>query len=246
MGHNCEALALDALRGDASESATHERHEHCTKATAGAEPSPSPEERAMNAIALLKADHREIEDLFEKIEILGERERGKKSLVDKIIRALTIHSSIEERFFYPEVKRSVADTRDEVLDSLEEHAIVAWLCDTIATMDVDDERYDSKLRVLMDTVRSHVEEEESVLFPHVREALEPRKLNELGSMLEKAKKLVPSMRAPSMLSSMGAGVIVRARDASRAGTRAADGRRAKTNGRAASTKRGARATHARA
>ena len=66
----------------------------------------------MDAIALLKADHRKVEDLFAKFENAGERARKtKRKLVDAIIVELSVHAAIEEQVFYPAVRSSVPGPR---------------------------------------------------------------------------------------------------------------------------------------
>lgn len=185
----------------------------------------------MNAISLLKADHRNVEALFDAIEKLDGSPKRKRALVDKLVRELSIHSSIEEQIFYPEVKREIDDAKGTVLESLEEHRAVKWMLDAVDSSGEDDERWDAKIKVLRDTVMHHIEEEENVLFPRVRKAFDNSKLNELGAMLERAKKTAPTHphpRAPdeppgNVVANMGAAVVDRVRDAARAMTHRRDG-----------------------
>jgi hemerythrin superfamily protein len=212
----------------------------------------------MNAISLLKADHRAVEELFDKLDQLDGTARGKKSLVEKIIRELSIHSSIEEQVFYPEVKKTVPGAAEMVLESLEEHSVVKWELLALESMDVTDERFDAKIKVLRDTVMHHVEEEEGHLFPKVRDALSVAQLSELGAALERARKTAPTRphpRAPNeppgnVIANIGASVLDRARDAGRALMRSRThvARREKAAGgkREAASKKGARATARRA
>ena len=212
----------------------------------------------MNAIALLKADHRTVEDLFEKLGRLAGKSRGKKLLVEKLIRELSVHAAIEEVVFYPEVRRSVPDTSEQVLESLEEHSVIKWELLALESMDATDERFDAKIKVLRDTVMHHVEEEEGELFPKVRDALSVTQLNELGTALERAKKTAPTRphpRAPdeppaNFIANMGASVLDRARDAGRAlmRSRTQKARRAQSGGKraAAPSKSSGRATSRRA
>jgi hemerythrin superfamily protein len=152
--------------------------------------------RPMNAIALLKMDHRAVEELFDKIEQLSGKSRGKKSLVEKIVRELSIHTAIEEQIFYPEVRKGLPDATGQVFDSLEEHNVIKWLLNAVESAKIDDERFDAKLKVLRDAVLHHVDEEENELFPRVREAFGTSRLNELGASLERAKKEAPTRPHP--------------------------------------------------
>lgn len=203
----------------------------------------------MNAIALLKADHRVVEQLFDKLDgLTGKSARGKKTIVDQLVRELSIHVAIEEQIFYPAV-REIAGEEEAVLEALEEHGVAKWELDAIQSMDVDDERLDAKLRVLRDVVLHHIEREESEVFPKARHAFGVARLNELGDRLEAAKKVAPTRphpRAPSrppanIAVGMAAGVVDRARDVARAAVRGRRGKaeRAPSAGRAT---RSARAT----
>jgi len=159
----------------------------------------------MDAIALLKADHREVESLFNQFEKLGERAmKQKEKIVQKIIRELAVHAAIEEMLFYPAVRmaalkaktKSTAEAGDLVLESLEEHHIVKWTLSELEKMKPDEERYEAKMTVLMENVKHHVEEEEEELFPKVRKLLNAKMLEELGDRMQKAKKLAPTRPHP--------------------------------------------------
>jgi hemerythrin superfamily protein len=159
----------------------------------------------MDAIALLKADHKEVEQLFSQFEKAGDRAlKLKEKLVEKMIRALAIHAAIEEMFFYPAVRTAAlkANTKvsgaasDLVLESLEEHHIVKWTLAELEKMKATDERFDAKVTVLIENVKHHVGEEENDLFPKARRLMNAKVLNELGERMEKAKKLAPTRPHP--------------------------------------------------
>src|SRR6266702_2347246 len=117
----------------------------------------------MDAITLLKKDHRTVEDVFKKFEKLGPRaKKGKQDVVERIIKELSVHSAVEETVFYPAIRQLIKDEKieDLVLESLEEHHIVKWTLSELAGMSPDHERFDAKVKVLMESVRHHVEEEE--------------------------------------------------------------------------------------
>ena len=81
----------------------------------------------MDAITLLKDDHRKVKGLFRKFEQAGDRAFAtKKKLVDRITEELSVHAAIEEQVFYPSVRHAIEATEDDVLESLEEHHIVKW------------------------------------------------------------------------------------------------------------------------
>jgi DNA polymerase len=175
----------------------------------------------MDAITLLKQDHKAVKQLFRQFESLGDNATStKEKVVADIVRELTIHASIEETVFYPAVKGISDELRDHVLESLEEHHVVKWLCSELDGMDPEDERFDAKTTVLIENVRHHVQEEEGEFFPDVRRALGRKVLREIGDLLAEAKRTAPTHPHPkasdepptNVLSSTLDGLIDRARD----------------------------------
>jgi hemerythrin superfamily protein len=147
----------------------------------------------MDAITLLKNDHKTVEKLFKQFEKSDASDsKARRQLVDQMIQELSIHTSIEEQVFYPAVREDVPDAEDDVLEGLEEHHIVKWTLSELAGMDADHERFEAKVTVLMESVRHHVEEEEGELFPEVRKALGRKRLGQIGDALELAKTRAPS------------------------------------------------------
>ena len=96
-----------------------------------------------------------------------------EATVGKIIVALSQHAVIEEQVFYPGVPARMTNLNEDVLEALEEHHVVKWTLSELEKMTSEDERYEAKVTVLMESVRHHVKEEEKGLFPQVRKALEP-------------------------------------------------------------------------
>jgi hemerythrin superfamily protein len=154
----------------------------------------------MDAIVLLKDDHKTVERLFKDFERAGERAyKTKRTIADKVIKELTVHTWIEEKIFYPAAREAVPQTTDHVLESVEEHHVVLWMLSELAQLDPKDERFDAKMTVLMENVRHHVEEEEKEWFPQVRSALGRNRLVEIGEQLAAAKPTAPSdpLQVPS-------------------------------------------------
>jgi len=115
----------------------------------------------VDAITLLKQDHKTVEDLFRKYEKLGDQAYvTKRAVVDQVIAELSVRAAIEEQVFYPAVKGISEDLKDNVLESLEEHHVVKWLLDELVSLDPEAERFDAKVTVLIENVRHHIEEEE--------------------------------------------------------------------------------------
>lgn len=113
--------------------------------------------KAMDAIALLKADHRKVEDLFETYE--NARSKSVKSkLAQQICMELTIHATIEEEIFYPSVKGQVED--DMLDEAYVEHDGAKVLIGELLAGTPDDDFFDAKVKVLSEEIKHHVKEEE--------------------------------------------------------------------------------------
>lgn len=175
-----------------------------------------------DAIALLKADHRTVENLFKSFEKAGDSaHRTKRKLVDDITRELSIHAAIEEQFLYPAVRRELPRAEDDALESIEEHHVVKWILSELEGMNPQDERFDAKVTVLIESVRHHVREEEQELFQEMRNGMSRKTLVELGTHLADGKRLAPTRPHPrspdeppaNLIVGTVAGVVDRARSA---------------------------------
>ncbi len=149
----------------------------------------------MDAITLLKQDHKAVAKLFRQFEKATQPAQQRK-LAQQVIEELSVHAAIEEMVFYPAVRDRVPKAEDTVLESLEEHHIVKWVLSELDDMEPHHERFKAKMTVLMESVRHHVKEEESELFPEVRSVLKRKELAELGEAMEKAKKAAPKRPHP--------------------------------------------------
>jgi hemerythrin superfamily protein len=147
----------------------------------------------MDAIVLLKEDHKTVEKLFKEFEKTKESATPakKRQLVDQMIEALTQHAYIEEEIFYPAAWHADKETKEHVLESVEEHHVVVWMLSELMEMKPTEETFDAKVTVLMENVRHHVEEEEKEWFPDVRKSLGRNRLAELGKQMEAAKAKAP-------------------------------------------------------
>ena len=135
----------------------------------------------MDAIVMLKDDHKEVRLLFRAME------KGELDVVPDICAALTTHAHLEEQVFYPAVRAEVEDSDSEILEALEEHHVATRLIEELEGMDPGDEAYQAKATVLMENVLHHVKEEETELFPLVREALGRKRLQEIGAEMAAAR-----------------------------------------------------------
>ena len=125
--------------------------------------------KSQDAIALLKEDHRKVEDLFEQFEKAKGNSR-KEKLALEICKELTIHTILEEEIFYPAIEGKVDE--DLLKESLVEHDAAKVLIAEIEAGGPSDEFYDAKVKVLGEEIEHHVEEEEKPkegLFAQARE-----------------------------------------------------------------------------
>jgi hemerythrin superfamily protein len=137
----------------------------------------------MDAINLLKTDHRKVDKIFEDLE-KGDGNREK--LFGELATELTVHAEIEEQLFYPAVK-DAEPTRDLVLESYEEHKQMKLVLSDLASADKKTPEWKAGLKVLMEDVQHHVGEEEKELFPKVTKLLSKPQLEELGTRMEALK-----------------------------------------------------------
>jgi len=111
-----------------------------------------------DAIALLKADHREVEDLFSKFEAAS-GDGKKQKIAEQICTELKIHTTIEEEIFYPALRGKIDD--DLLDEGYVEHDGAKVLINDIMAGGPDDDFYDAKVKVLGEEIEHHVKEEEA-------------------------------------------------------------------------------------
>ncbi|HEY3149956.1 MAG TPA: hemerythrin domain-containing protein [Dongiaceae bacterium] len=139
---------------------------------------------ANDAIALLKADHKEVAEMLEKFETARST---KAKLAQQICRALTVHAQIEEEIFYPAARETLGDDGKDLLDAAKvEHNSLKELIAQIEASGPEDDLFDAHVKVLGEYVKHHVKEEESELFPKLRKS--DMDLVEVGEQLAARKK----------------------------------------------------------
>jgi hemerythrin superfamily protein len=149
-----------------------------------------------DAIVLLKDDHKRVRKLFREFQQAGKDAKARKAkIVDQIIEELTVHTYLENEVMYPSVRKALPDVEDDVLESYEEHHVADILVIELSTMTPDDERFDAKTTVLIETVTHHIEEEEQDWFPKVRAGMGRKDLQELGAAMLRQREDAP--RRPS-------------------------------------------------
>lgn len=142
----------------------------------------------MNAFALLKADHKKVADILEKLDSTTERGvKTREELFTQLKTELDVHARIEETIFYPALEEA-KETRDITLEAFEEHRLIKQLLGELEKMSKDQEEWTAKFTVLKENIEHHVEDEEGEMFPNARKVLSEEQAETLGTRLEEAKK----------------------------------------------------------
>jgi len=123
---------------------------------------------SMDAITLLKRDHREVDAMLKQFE--RARSDSKRALAERICTALTVHAQIEEEIFYPAAREALRSSDQDLLDKAAvEHASLKNLISQIEKAPADPEGpFEARVKVLGEYTKHHVKEEESELFPKLR------------------------------------------------------------------------------
>ncbi len=142
-------------------------------------------DQTMDAIALLKADHRAVEELFEQYEgATGKPQKAK--LAQQICLELSVHTTIEEEILYPACQGEVEE--DLVDEAYVEHDGAKMLIAELLAGSPDEHFYDAKVKVLSEMIKHHVKEEEQRdgLFAQVKKA--DIDLDEMGQRMAERKE----------------------------------------------------------
>jgi iron-sulfur cluster repair protein YtfE (RIC family) len=140
----------------------------------------------MNAIEILKEDHDKVDKLFQKVK--ANEDGDNTEIFEKIKQELEVHTHIEETVFYPMLKEEGdEELKKIVLEGIEEHHQAKMFLRELSSLVEDSEKFDPKLKVLMEDVEHHVQEEEGKMFPMVMEQFDTERLETLGTELEKEK-----------------------------------------------------------
>jgi len=138
-----------------------------------------------DAIALLKADHQRVKDLFAQYEAAANVET-KRTLAEQAFVELETHAQLEENVFYPAVNEDTDEGPALVQESLSEHEMVKTLIQELRSMAHDTDAFDAKFQELIQNVSHHVEEEESEMFPLAEQEL-AEDLEELSEEMQELK-----------------------------------------------------------
>jgi hemerythrin superfamily protein len=174
-----------------------------------------------NVIDELVTDHREVEEIFGRIDALPPGDKDRKTYADQATIELVRHSVAEEAYVYPAVREHVTGGDALADKEIEDHSRAEQIMKDLESCEAGDAEFDRLIGMLMSEIREHVADEEENLFPRLRAACPPDTLNNLGDQVRQAKKMAPTRPHPSApdkppankLLAPGVGLVDRMRDA---------------------------------
>jgi hypothetical protein len=142
-------------------------------------------DKTTNAITMLKEDHDKVKDLFDKFEETN-GSATKAKIVSEALTQLKIHATVEEELFYPAVRQQIEDEEGIMDEADEEHHVAKVLIAELEKMTGDEKHWEAKFKVLAESVRHHIKEEESNMFKEAKKT--EIDFNALGSQMARLKQ----------------------------------------------------------
>ncbi len=158
-----------------------------------------------DAIALLKADHQHVDEMFKSFEKIKGSSKKKTELVKDICAELRAHTTVEEEIFYPAVRAALKKEKMLLDEADVEHASARQLIGELEGMKAGDDHYDAKVIVLGEYIRHHVKEEHSEMFPKVRKS--KLDLRDLGGRIQQRKLELQNGIPSSVLAALAMGPL---------------------------------------
>ena len=152
----------------------------------------------MDALSLVRQDHRKVENLLERAERLeGDDEEERTVLLGQLRAALQHHVDSEESILYPIFRERAGQAEVDLapLDhAIEQHRLISRLAGELAATDPGGEGLTAKLTVLTEQVRTHLDTEDSVLLTAIEDVIDDDSLIELGRRMEQRDRVIESRR----------------------------------------------------
>ncbi|MET8638591.1 hemerythrin domain-containing protein [Streptomyces sp. NPDC004096] len=150
----------------------------------------------MDAIELLKHDHRVVEQLFRDYHAAASGPQ-RRAVVEILVRELSRHTTVEELMVYPLAREVLPDAEQVIDDHLAEHITAEKTLLALDRLGEDDTRESELVARLRQEIEEHLREEEGELMPRLRDAVSQRELDELGRLLARAKQTAPTRPHPN-------------------------------------------------
>ena len=143
----------------------------------------------MDALELLTADHNRVRGLFKRFKDADEKDDAAtmQELASKIVEELTIHTTIEEELFYPAIKEASEEIRDIVEEGWQEHLVAKRIIGELDACEAGSGPWIAKVKVLIESVEHHAEEEEKEMFGPVRSRTTADWREQMGEQLASRK-----------------------------------------------------------
>jgi hemerythrin superfamily protein len=141
----------------------------------------------MNAITLIKNDHRKVEALIARHQRTRDAD-ARSTLFAEIKRNLDLHAQVEEEVFYPAVAKARTSAEPVVEEAYDEHQELKALLTTLAALPVRSERYKTNFQKMKSALAHHIEEEETRILPRARRDLSTTRLEALGREMQRRKE----------------------------------------------------------
>lgn len=144
----------------------------------------------MDVLSIIKDEHRTVAALIDEADSCDPGEKRLFDLAREIEKELSAHLAIEERLFYAQLRKQAEheDQQVDVFEAYTEHEVARRLIDMLKSGRKPDEKFKAELQVLGESVKHHVQEEESTVFGIARKVLGNDDLERIGTAWEKAKR----------------------------------------------------------
>lgn len=149
-----------------------------------------------DVIATLEADHRRVEELFKSYRLTTEGQRPE--VLNDLVRELSVHAALEEQIVYPAIRAKLDQGSEEADHAIDEHQQIKRLLADLEKFDIGSPEHTDRFEGLVAAVQEHVAEEEGELFPQLRTALDPERLDQMASLVDKARSLMPTHPHPNV------------------------------------------------
>ncbi|MDX5377735.1 MAG: hemerythrin domain-containing protein [Halomonas sp.] len=151
---------------------------------------------AQDVVDILTLDHREMEELLDRIQRSPDAEQ-RRDLTDTLITEVMRHSVAEEMYVYPTMEKRIPDGEEEAEHDREEHDEIVQVMKQLEDADAAEPAFMDRVHKLDELLRHHAKDEEADQFPKLRQRIPGETLVELGRKVEKAKQLAPTRPHPS-------------------------------------------------
>ncbi len=167
--------------------------------------------RPSDVIALIKADHVAVNQLFTRYRDLGPRAlKSRRRIADRVIKELSIHAAVEEQILYPKVRTAVPNGERLAKEAIDEHQSVKNLLAELDKCAPESDQFDALMTRVRDEVRHHVKEEEASdgILGRLRKHTPAAELREMATLMRAAKKSAPTRPHPNAPSTPPGNILI--------------------------------------